>query len=96
MEYLLFSNLIRLNATRYGDREAISFKGLRFTYRDFNERINQLAHALQSIGVKKGDKVAFMLMNCHQLLEVIFACGKIWSVYVPINSRFVGRKFSIF
>ncbi|WP_062197968.1 class I adenylate-forming enzyme family protein [Massilibacterium senegalense] len=92
MEHLLFSNPIKLNATRYGDREAISFNGLRFTYRDFNERINQLAHALQSIGVQKGDKVAFMLMNCHQLLEVIFACGKIGSVYVPINSRFVGPE----
>lgn len=92
MQHMLFSDPIKLNATRYGDREAISFNGLRFTYRDLNERINQLAHALQSIGVEKGDKVAFMLMNCHQLFEVMFACGKIGAIYVPINSRFVGPE----
>lgn len=92
MQHMLFSDPIKLNATRYGDREAITFNGLRFTYRNFNERVNQLAHALQSIDVVKGDKVAFMLMNCHQLFEVIFACGKIGAVYVPINSRFVGPE----
>ncbi|MEV9641385.1 AMP-binding protein [Mammaliicoccus sciuri] len=92
MQPMLFSDPIKLNAARYQDREAITFKGLQFTYREFNERINQLAHALQDIGVDKGDKVAFMLMNCHQLFEVIFACGKIGAVYVPINSRFVGPE----
>ncbi|WP_153732072.1 class I adenylate-forming enzyme family protein [Sporosarcina obsidiansis] len=92
MQHMLFSDPIKLNAKRYKDREAISYNGQRFTYKDFNERINQLAHALHSIGVKKGDKVAFMLMNCHQLFELIFACAKIGAVYVPVNSRFVVRE----
>ncbi|WP_301108879.1 AMP-binding protein [Sporosarcina sp.] len=92
MQHMLFSDPIKLNAVRYKDREALSFNGLRFTYQDFNNRINQLSHALQSIGVKKGDKVAIMLMNCHQLFELIFACAKIGAVSVPVNSRFVSRE----
>ncbi|GKV66634.1 MULTISPECIES: AMP-binding protein [unclassified Sporosarcina] len=92
MQHMLFSDPITLNAVRYKDREALSYNGLRFTYQDFNNRINQLAHALQSTGVNKGDKVAIMLMNCHQLFELIFACAKIGAVAVPVNSRFVSRE----
>ncbi|MEI3598044.1 MULTISPECIES: class I adenylate-forming enzyme family protein [unclassified Oceanobacillus] len=92
MQQMLFSDPIKLNAIRYGEKEAISFMEKRFTYHQFNNRINQLGHALQHIGVKKGDKVAFMLMNCNQLFEIVFACSKIGAVFVPINSRFVGPE----
>src|SRR5690625_135735 len=92
MEQMIFSAPIVLNATRYADKNALTFKGREFTYREFNERINQLGHALQDIGVKKGDKVAFMLFNCNELLEIIYACSKIGAVFVPINSRFVAPE----
>src|SRR5690625_5002656 len=85
MEQMIFSDPIVLNAIRYADKNALTFKGREFTYREFNERINQLGHALQGIGVKKGDKVAFMLYNCNELLETIYACSKIGAVFVPIN-----------
>src|SRR5690625_3522611 len=92
MSQMIFSDPIKLNAIRYAEKEALSFKGERYTYRQFNERINQLSHALQNMGIKKGDKVAFMLLNCNQLLEIIYACSKIGAVFVPINARFVGRE----
>lgn len=92
MQHMIFSDPIKLNATRYAEEEAISFKEKRFTYQQFNNRINQLGHALQSIGVEKGDKVAFMLLNCNQLFEIVYACSKIGAVFVPINSRFVSRE----
>src|SRR5690625_6872195 len=87
MEQMIFSDPIVLNATRYADKNALTFKGREFTYREFNERINQLGHALQDIGVKKGDKVAFMLFNCNELLEIIYACSKIGAVFVPIDRK---------
>jgi len=92
MQHMLFSDPIKLNAVRYAEKEAISFKDKRFNYRELNNRINQLANGLQSYGIKKGDKVAFMLLNCNELIEIIFACGKIGAVFVPINSRFVGPE----
>lgn len=92
MQHMLFSDPIKLNSIRYAEKEALSFKGKKFTYYEFNGRINQLAHALQNLGIKKGDKVAFMLLNCNELYEIMFACGKIGAVFVPINSRFVGPE----
>ena len=92
MQHMLFSDPIKLNAVRYGDKEALSYKDKRFSYREFNERINRLAHALLESGVEKGDKVAFMLLNCNELFEIMFACAKIGAVFVPINSRFVGPE----
>lgn len=92
MQHMLFSDPIKLNAIRYGEKEALSYMGKRFTYREFNERINRLAHAFLEAGVEKGDKVAFMLLNCNELFEIMFACAKIGAVFVPINSRFVGPE----
>lgn len=94
MGQMIFSDPLKLNALRYGDKEAISYDGKRFTYREFNDRVNQLSHALQSLGVKKGDKVAFMLPNCNELVEIMFACSKIGAVFIPINARFVGREIA--
>lgn len=92
MQHMLFHDPIKLNAQRYGEKDAISFQDKKFTYKQFNDRINQLGHALQHIGVKKGDKVACMLLNCNQLFEIAYACGKIGAVVVPTNSRFVGAE----
>lgn len=94
MSQMIFSDPVKLNALRFGDKEAISFNDNKFTYREFNERINQLAHAMQNLGFKKGDKVAFMLPNCNELLEIMFACSKIGAVFIPINARFVGREIA--
>ncbi|HLR43027.1 MAG TPA: AMP-binding protein [Pseudogracilibacillus sp.] len=92
MSEMIFSDPIKLNALRYAKKEAISFKDKRFTYESFNQRINQLSHALQEVGIQKGDKVAFMLFNCNELFEIIFACSKIGAIFVPINSRFIARE----
>ncbi len=49
------------NATNTPDRTAIVFDETRFTWRAWNARINQLAHALTGLGLQRGDKVAVML-----------------------------------
>lgn len=92
MSQMVFSDPVKLNALRYAEKEALSFKGVSFTYEEFNQRINQLAHAMQKKGIHKGDKVAFMLFNCNELFEIIFACSKIGAIFVPINSRFISRE----
>lgn len=89
---MLFGDPIRQNAIRYGEKEALSYQGKRCTYDQFNRRINRLSNALLEAGVTKGDKIAFMLVNCNELFEVMFACAKVGAVFVPINSRFVGPE----
>lgn len=69
------------------DKTAIIFEGKKFTYSQLNERCNRLAHALSSMGVKKGDRVAIMQVNCSQYVEAYFATAKLGAIFVPLNFR---------
>jgi|TARA_B100000686_G_C16804288_1_gene988704 crotonobetaine/carnitine-CoA ligase len=56
-----------------------------WSYKDFNEKVNQVANALLKLKVKKGDKVNIHLNNCPQFLFGWFALSKIGAVMVPTN-----------
>jgi len=84
---LLLGELIARNARKFPDKEAVIFGDTRLTYREFNARINRLAHAFQDMGIGKGDKVAILMFNCNQYLEYYFALAKIGGVAVPLNFR---------
>jgi len=58
-----------------------------FNNKEFNERTNRMAHAIMSLGLKKGDRVATLLINSSEFLEIFFACAKIGVIMVPINFR---------
>jgi fatty-acyl-CoA synthase len=64
-----------------GDRE------LHLTYRELNERVNRAAHYLLDKGVTKGDRVAVLLLNGNEFLELYFAAAKIGAIFVPLNWR---------
>ena len=78
---MIFSNHARYRP----DHLAIVFKDQRLTHLEFNKSINRLANALMDIGVKKGDKVATVLPNCLEQLEVYWAVAKIGAVVVPFS-----------
>lgn len=69
------------------DKTAIIFEGKKITYSKLNERCNGLANALSSLGVKKGDRVAIMQVNCNQYVETYFATAKLGAIFVPLNFR---------
>ena len=69
------------------DREAILFEGKRYTFSQLNNRVNRLANALLRLGVKKGDRVAFLQVNCSQCVETYFATARMGAIYVPCNFR---------
>ncbi len=68
-------------------KAALIFNNHKFTYEQFNSRINRLANGLVQIGVRKKDRVAAFLMNGNEILETMFACAKIGAIFVPINFR---------
>ena len=84
---LLLGEIIARNARKFPDREAVVYGDTRLTYREFNARINRLAHALMDMGVKKEEKVAILLFNCNQYLEAYFALAKIGAIAIPLNFR---------
>ncbi len=47
-----------------------------FTNREFNERVNRMAHALTAWGAGRGERVAVLMTNSTEFLEIFFACAK--------------------
>jgi fatty-acyl-CoA synthase len=80
---------IRKWATIQPDKIALIEEGIHHTYRDLNRRINRLSNFLLGAGLKKGDRVAVLLRNCHEYIEIFFALSKIGGILVPLNWRLV-------
>ena len=58
------------------------------TWRDFDIKANRFANLLMTRGVKKGDKVAILLMNCLEWLPIYFGVLKTGALAVPMNYRY--------
>ncbi len=84
-------SLLPRHARYRSDHTAIVFEDRRLTFLEFNRRVNQLANALLSLGVKKGDKVATILPNSLELLESYWAIVKIGAVIVPLSQLLRGK-----
>jgi acyl-CoA synthetase (AMP-forming)/AMP-acid ligase II len=84
--------ILVLNANRYPEKTAILYQEQRLTYRELNERVNRLSHHLADLGVRKGDRVGFMLYNSNQFVEIFFATVKLGAIAVPFNFRLVPRE----
>lgn len=72
------------------DREFIIYpdRDLRFTYKEFDERVNMLAKGLLEIGIKKGDHVGIWATNVPDWLTFLFATAKIGVVLVTVNTAY--------
>ncbi|MFB9475586.1 long-chain fatty acid--CoA ligase [Nonomuraea salmonea] len=66
------------------DRVAVSYRGREHTYRELLERVHRLASVL---GVRRGDRVAFLGANQPAMVETFFAAGLLGAVFVPLNTR---------
>ena len=62
------------------------------TWSVFNEKANRFANALMARGIKKGDKVAILLMNCIEWLPIYFGILKTGALAVPLNFRYASDE----
>lgn len=67
-------------------------RGMRFTYKEFNERVNQLAKGLMYIGVGKGDHLGIWATNVPDWLTFAFATAKIGAVLVTVNPSYKSHE----
>ena len=74
-------------ACLYGSKVGIVDGEKRFTYAEYDKRVNRFANALTDLGVGQGDVVSFITYNSHQLLEAYYAVPQIEGVLNPINIR---------
>ena len=63
-------------------------RGLRFTFRAFNDRVNRLAKGFLAIGIRKGDHVGLWATNVPDWLTVFFATAKIGAVLITVNTAY--------
>ncbi|MDX9786473.1 MAG: acyl--CoA ligase family protein [Desulfobacterales bacterium] len=82
------------SAKVYGDKDAVVYNELRYSYSELHARVNRLAGALKKIGVAKGDKVAFLCPNTPPMLEAHYAVPMIGAALVSLNTRLSSRELS--
>lgn len=77
-------------AEKTPDKEYIVYsdRNLRFTWKEFNERVDKMAKGLLAIGVKKGTHVGIWAANVPDWLTFLYACAKIGAVYVTVNTNY--------
>jgi len=86
-------DVLTLTAGKFPHKTAvINYGGPSLTFSQLNERANRLANALSRLGVRKGDRVAYLFPNTSTFLEIHFAVAKMGAVGVPLNVRLVGRE----
>jgi len=94
---MLVSAIVRRNAVFFGDSEAIVEPGRRTqSWSALDQRTNQLAHALISLGIGKGDRIGVLAPNCGEHIELFFAEAKSGIVGAPMNIRLTADDWAAY
>ena len=92
MEYIekTLSQVLREKTSAFPDHDFLVYadRNLRFTYSEFDKRVDDFAKGLLSMGVKKGDHVGIWATNVPDWNTVLFACARIGAVLVTINTGY--------
>lgn len=71
----------------YPERPALSLGEATLTFSQLHDRVRRIAAGLSSAGFKKGDRLAILLPNSAEYLELVYACSWLGVIAVPINIR---------
>jgi fatty-acyl-CoA synthase len=85
---------LRYAEQQFSRRTAIVCGEHRFTYAQFAERASLLAGALRKAGIKPGDRVALLSVNCHRLLEAYYGVLDAGAVLLPLNIRLAPQELA--
>ena len=87
---LTLSQLLREKTKENPSQEFMVYsdRGLRFTYQEFDKRVDDMAAGLYAIGVRKGDNVGIWATNVPDWLTYMFACARLGAVAVTVNTSY--------
>jgi acyl-CoA synthetase (AMP-forming)/AMP-acid ligase II len=85
---LIIKNMFLAPIVENPNQEIVYRDSLRFTYKDFKQRVHKLATALTEMGVKPGDTVAIMDWDSHRYLECFYAVPMLGAVLHTVNIKF--------
>ncbi|KMY66123.1 long-chain fatty acid--CoA ligase [Desulfocarbo indianensis] len=69
------------------EKTAINFENRSISYAELHDKSEAVASWLQSLGIEKGDRVAVLLDNCPEFIELYLACARLGAIFVPFNFR---------
>ena len=83
-------SVLERTAAQFPDHDALVFPGLelRWSWRELNQRVNQIAAALIALGVQAGEHVGIWSMNVPEWVVTQFAAGRIGAVLVNVNPAY--------
>jgi len=84
-------DIITSHAKWHPKKTALVFGLRRVSWREFNSRINRVAHALLELGLRQGDKVSLLSGNRIEMAEIIFGTLKAGGVIVPLSAMVPGE-----
>jgi fatty-acyl-CoA synthase len=94
---MLITEILTRNARMYPkkialvEREPAQNRREIINWQEFDDQANQVAQALIARGIKKGDRVVHLMMNCIEWLPIYFGILRTGAWAVPLNFRFVSR-----
>ncbi len=91
---ITIGGLFRFHARYHGERVALQDARRRLTYAQLNDRVNRLANALGSRGVRRGDRVAILAENCIEYVELELAAAKLGVIVACQNWRLADAELA--
>jgi long-chain acyl-CoA synthetase len=85
---MIYVHSIGRAARYYPNLLALSVRGKRLTFLELHQRIERIATALHQLGFRAGDRLAVLLPNESEYLELIYACSRLGIIVVPLNTRY--------
>ena len=79
------NTLLARHATYRPDHPALVFEGSRLSWSDLDRRVDRLINALHDMGLRKGDRIATMLDNGIEVIELYHAVARAGFVAVPLS-----------
>lgn len=89
---MLLGEMLEFSAARYPENLAIVDGDRRYTYREWDGRVNTVANALAELGIRKGDRVVQVVKNREENCAIHMACQKLGAVNTPINFRWASDE----
>src|SRR5438067_6241646 len=84
---MIYTHTVERALRYYPHHAALTSGGKRATFAELHERVATIAASLLSHGVRRGDRLAILLPNESDYIELIYACSRLGVIAVPLNVR---------
>ncbi|HIJ63201.1 MAG TPA: AMP-binding protein, partial [Rhodospirillaceae bacterium] len=84
--------IIRRNARRFPQKKAVVSRAGILTWSGLDTRVDKVAGALAAAGLRRGDRVAILLPNCREFIELYMGISRAGMIAVPVNYRLTPKE----